>query len=99
MLDLLDRLRGKPERVRFSIALTVAAFITGIIFIVGFSVVKINVTTQTDGSENSKQEEQKSGIFSSLGVSMKRFYEQQRIQVGLFFDGLGTIRYEDERVQ
>jgi hypothetical protein len=42
MFDYLDRLREKPENVRFKIAISIAAFVTLVIFLVWLSVISMN---------------------------------------------------------
>ncbi|HEY4502612.1 MAG TPA: hypothetical protein VJH21_02150 [Candidatus Paceibacterota bacterium] len=93
MLEFLDRLREKPESVRFKIVLITAAFITGIIFIVWLSVVSLRFSDNNNvGNGNIGAHEK--GLFSSFGTSIKEFYEVKKKGIGSFVDGLGTVHYD-----
>jgi len=88
-LDLLDKLREKPESVRFRIALFSAGAITAVIVLVWFSVVALQF-----GDSSVQTEESTQSIFGTIATPFVNVLKTGGDKFNSLFDGLGTIEYE-----
>lgn len=93
MWDFLDRLREKPESVRFQIAIVTAALITGVIVLIWFS----SFSLQFGLADEEKTQEEPSpleGVTSGFREAIHTGFSG----FGAFFDELKQIQYTEEEV-
>ncbi len=92
MLDLLDKLRQKPEGSRFRIAITVAGLLTAVIFVLWFSVLSVRFTDS--GTLGSADSSKVASPISAFGSNIGQFFFTISDAFKEFRQSISTVEYD-----